>query len=46
LTGVTRKQRRHLIEQDVDRHWHVFVHDAAKRLVDRAAQDANKDEVG
>jgi hypothetical protein len=37
--GMTEEQRRHAIEQDVDRHWPLLAVDAAKRLVDRVAQD-------
>jgi hypothetical protein len=33
-----------VINQDVNRHWPILAHDAAKPLVDRTAQDANKDE--
>ncbi len=37
--GMTRKQRQAAIEREVDRTWHLFIFDAAQRLVDRAAQD-------
>jgi hypothetical protein len=37
--GMTRAQRQNTIEREVDRLWHLFVHDAAQRLVDRVAQD-------
>jgi hypothetical protein len=40
--GMTEEQRQEAIEQDIDRHWPLFALDAAKRLVDRAAQDASK----
>ena len=36
--GMTRKQRQAAIEREVDRTWHLFISDAAQRLVDRAAQ--------
>ncbi len=38
---MTERQRREAIEQDVDRHWPLLVIDAAKRLVDRVAQDVH-----
>ena len=37
--GMTRKQRQTAIEREVDQTWHLFIFDAAQRLVDRAAQD-------
>jgi hypothetical protein len=37
--GMTSKQRQTAIEQEVDRTWHLFIFDAAQRLVDRVAQD-------
>ncbi len=37
--GMTRKQRQAAIEREVDRTWHLFIFDAAQRLVDRVAQD-------
>ena len=37
--GMTRAQRQNTIEREVNRLWHLFVHDAAQRLVDRVAQD-------
>jgi hypothetical protein len=37
--GMTRKQRQAAIKREVDRTWHLFVHDAAQRLIDRVAQD-------
>jgi hypothetical protein len=40
-SGMTRAQRQKTIEREVDRLWHLFVHDAAQRLVNRAAQDAS-----
>jgi hypothetical protein len=39
--GMTEEQRRHSIEQDVDRHWPLLASDAAKRLVARVAQDVH-----
>jgi hypothetical protein len=36
--GMTRKQRQAAIEREVDRTWHLFIFDAAQRLIDRAAQ--------
>ncbi len=36
--GMTGKQRQAAIEREVDRTWHLFIFDAAQRLVDRAAQ--------
>ncbi len=36
--GMTRKQRQAAINREVDRTWHLFIFDAAQRLVDRAAQ--------
>jgi hypothetical protein len=36
--GMTRRQRQAAIEREVDRTWHLFIFDAAQRLVDRAAQ--------
>jgi hypothetical protein len=40
--GMTKEQRQDAIEQDVDRHGPLFALDAAKRLVDRVAQDVSK----
>jgi nucleotidyltransferase/DNA polymerase involved in DNA repair len=40
-SGMTRAQRQNTIEREVDRLWHLFVHDAAQRLIDRAAHGAN-----
>ena len=37
--GMTQAQRQNTIEREVDRLWHLFVHDAAQRLVDRVAQE-------
>ncbi len=37
--GMTKKQRRAAIEQEVDRVWHLYIFDAVQRLVERAAQD-------
>ena len=37
--GMTRKQRQAAIEREVDRTWHLFIFDAAQRLIDRVAQD-------
>jgi hypothetical protein len=37
--GMTRKQRQAAIEREVDRTWHLFLFDAAQRLVDRASQE-------
>ena len=37
--GMTKKQRQAAIEREVDRTWHLFIFDAAQRLVDRAAQE-------
>ena len=37
--GMTRKQRQAAIDREVDRTWHLFIFDAAQRLVDRVAQD-------
>jgi len=37
--GMTRAQRQSTIDGEVDRLWHLFVHDAAQRLVDRMVQD-------
>ena len=36
--GMTRKQRQAAIDREVDRTWHLFIFDAAQRLIDRAAQ--------
>ncbi len=36
--GMTREQRQAAIEREVDRTWHLFIFDAAQRLVDHAAQ--------
>ncbi len=36
--GMTRKQRQVAIEREVDRTWHLFIFDAAQRLIDRATQ--------
>jgi hypothetical protein len=36
--GMTRKQRQAAIDREVDRTWHLFIFDAAQRLVDRAVQ--------
>jgi hypothetical protein len=36
--GMTRKQRQAAIDREVDRIWHLFISDAAQRLVDRATQ--------
>jgi hypothetical protein len=36
---MTRKQRLAAIEQEVERTWHLFIFDAAQRLVDRVAQE-------
>jgi hypothetical protein len=41
--GMTKEQRQAAIEQDVDRHWPLVVRDAAKRLIERVAQDARTD---
>jgi hypothetical protein len=38
---MTREERQDTIEQDVDRHWPLLAVDAAKRLVDRVAQDVH-----
>jgi hypothetical protein len=35
---MTSKQRQAAIEREVDRTWHLFIFDAAQRLIDRAAQ--------
>ena len=35
---MTRKQRQVAIEREVDRTWHLFIFDAAQRLIDRVAQ--------
>lgn len=37
--GMTKKQRQAAIEREVDRTWHLFICDAAQRLIDRVAQD-------
>ena len=37
--GMTGKQRQAAIEREVDRTWHLFIFDAAQRLIDRVAQD-------
>ena len=37
--GMTQAQRQNTIEREVDRLWHLFVHDAAQSLVDRMAQE-------
>ncbi len=37
--GMTQAQRQNTIEREVDRLWHLFVHDAAQRLIGRLAQD-------
>ena len=37
--GMTRKQRQTAIEREVDQTWHLFILDAAQRLVDRVGQD-------
>ncbi len=36
--GMTRKQRQAAIDREVDRIWHLFISDAAQRLVDRTTQ--------
>ena len=36
--GMTKKQRQAAIEREVDRTWHLFIFDAAQRLVDRAVK--------
>jgi hypothetical protein len=41
--GMTTEQRQAAIEADVDRHWPLVARDAAKRLIDRVAQDARTD---
>jgi hypothetical protein len=38
---MSREQRQDTIEQDIDRHWPLFVSDAAQRLVDRVTQDVH-----
>ncbi len=38
---MTGEERQDAIEQDVDRHWPLLVIDAARRLVDRVAQDVH-----
>jgi hypothetical protein len=40
--GMTRKQRQAAIEREVDRTWHLFIFDAAQRLIDRAAQGQHR----
>ncbi len=35
---ITRKQRQAAIEREVDRICHLFIFDAAQRLINRAAQ--------
>jgi chemotaxis regulatin CheY-phosphate phosphatase CheZ len=35
--SLTKAAREHLIEQDIDRHWHLMVPDARKRLEQRSA---------
>jgi len=39
--GMTEEQRQDAIKQDVDRHWPLLASDAAKRLVDRVAQNVH-----
>ena len=40
--GMTRKQRQAAIDREVDRTWHLFIFDAAQRLIDRAAQGQHR----
>jgi hypothetical protein len=35
---VSKEERKRLIEQDVERHWHLLLHEAARQLADKAAQ--------
>ena len=35
---ASKEERKRLIEQDVDRHWHLLLHEAARRLADKEAQ--------
>jgi hypothetical protein len=35
--SLTKAAREHLIEQDIDRHWHLMAPNAQKRLEQRSA---------
>ncbi len=36
--GMTRKQRQAAIDREIDRTWHLFIFEAAQRLIDRAVK--------
>jgi hypothetical protein len=35
---ASKEERQRLIEQDVELHWHLLLHEAARQLVDKEAQ--------
>lgn len=38
--GLQEEDRRRRIEEDVDRHWHLMIKEATRRLSERLAQGA------
>jgi hypothetical protein len=40
-SGLRKKEREKLIQQDVERHWHLMIRDAVKQLEQRQRAEPN-----